>query len=553
MKNKKILILSIIFTILITILVLLILFFKTNLFKSNKQLFFENTANVFQFTKDFNLDEFIEQEKALSEKSKIKKGIITLDIDSFENNISKEEKEIIKNSYLGYIEKQYPEKNYSEFMLGAYHNKNKIESITFIRDNDKYGLYCKDLCPKCIYFENNDLKKFIEKFGFDSTYFPDKFESFDVYDQYNINKELSEEIFKKYFSILYQKLDNKKFYKNKNVDTTINNENIKTTQYSLTLSKKEIIDIQIAYLEDFKNDTDFLNKYLKRFNKDQIGILKTIYINAAKNSNSENTIGAELFDITEDSIKQYIDEVLIKQLNAQKENEDSNENYTFNVYPYKNNSSKFEIITPEKNQNNENIVISLEFTKKDNESNIINLNISNYMNINLSYQKTLQNESKNTSGILSVKSDYNSVSSSNDENIFNINFNIENSENLNKYNFKINLLYEPKGININNTNKTKNISIEINSETSGIIGQDTNTKNSYINTNYEDFFSSKVIFYEVTNYTNDVKIDTSKFEDGLCINKLYPKQFPELFNIIKQNFYNSFAPKFNVYKTTSKN
>ena len=112
MKNKKILILSIIFTILITILVLLILFFKTNLFKSNKQLFFENTANVFQFTKDFNLDEFIEQEKALSEKSKIKKGIITLDIDSFENNISKEEKEIIKNSYLGYIEKQYPEKNY---------------------------------------------------------------------------------------------------------------------------------------------------------------------------------------------------------------------------------------------------------------------------------------------------------------------------------------------------------------------------------------------------------------------------------------------------------
>ena len=84
------------------------------------------------------------------------------------------------------------------------------------------------------------------------------------------------------------------------------------------------------------------------------------------------------------------------------------------------------------------------------------------MNINLSYQKTLQNESKNTSGILSVKSDYNSVSSSNDENIFNINFNIENSENLNKYNFKINLLYEPKGININNTNKTKNISIEIN-------------------------------------------------------------------------------------------
>ena len=105
MKNKKILIIiAVIFATLLIILAgTLFVFFKTDLFKSNKQLFFENTINTFQFTKDFNFDNLIDTEKDLQGKPQKKKVIITVEPNFTEYIIPDEIKNVIDNSYIGYV------------------------------------------------------------------------------------------------------------------------------------------------------------------------------------------------------------------------------------------------------------------------------------------------------------------------------------------------------------------------------------------------------------------------------------------------------------------
>ena len=294
MKNKKILIIiAVIFATLLIILAgTLFVFFKTDLFKSNKQLFFENTINTFQFTKDFNFDNLIDTEKDLQGKPQTKKGIITVEPNFTEYIIQEKIKNVIDNSYIGYVFNSNPENNQSELMIGAYHNKKKVESISLLNDNEKIGLYCYDLYPKCIYFENNNLKEYFKKFNINTDFLPDKITNYSLSDRYSDTKKIYENIMKKYSEIITTKLNDKNFKNKKNVETTINGEKLITSQYSLTLSEIELLDLQIEFMEAVKNDENLINQYIEQSKKNNSTLSKFLlsinfskYLSYISNSN----------------------------------------------------------------------------------------------------------------------------------------------------------------------------------------------------------------------------------------------------------------------------
>ena len=599
MKNKKILIIiAVLFATLLIILAgTLFVFFKTDLFKSNKQLFFENTINTFQFTKDFNFDNLIDTEKDLQGKPQTKKGIITVEPNFTEYIIPDEIKNVIDNSYIGYVFNSNPENNQSELMIGAYHNKKKVESISLLNDNEKIGLYCYDLYPKCIYFENNNLKEYFKKFNINTDFLPDKITNYSLSDRYSDTKKISENIMKKYLEIITTKLNDKNFKNKKNVETTINGEKLITSQYSLTLSEVELLDLQIEFMEAVKNDENLINQYIEQSKKNNstlsnflLSINFSKYLSYISNSNLDYYSQIEdLYNY--ESIKKYIDEVIIKDLTSQKEKSNNDKKYVFNVYSSnKNNSSKFEIIFPKDDNSSEEQTIYLDYTKNSDGNNIINLNMLNYLEINLTYNKISQNNSLKTDGLITISlknnSHYYSSSSLTNETsftkIFKIDFNLENSNDFHKFYAKLHLISpdtddlkendQSDTSNILENNElslTKNITtlnsslnpspinskdftLEINSETTGILGQDKNTTKAYINL-ISNGNSVKINLNEYTEYSENLQIDTSKFENGLCINKYPPTIFEKLFEVIKSNYEKCFEPKMKVFYDFSEN
>ena len=254
----------------------------------------------------------------------------------------------------------------------------------------------------------------------------------------------------------------------------------------------------------------------------------------------------------------------------------------------KNNSSKFEIIFPKDDNSSEEQTIYLDYTKNSDGNNIINLNMLNYLEINLTYNKISQNNSLKTDGLITISlknnSHYYSSSSLTNETsftkIFKMDFNLENSNDFHKFYAKLhtttqniddletnsqsdtsnilenNELSLTKNITTLNSSlnpspiNSKDFTLEINSETTGILGQDKNTTKAYINL-ISGKNSAKINLNEYTEYTENIQIDTSKFENGLCINKYSPAIFEKLFEVIKSNYDKCFAPKMKVFYNSS--
>ena len=107
MKNKKILIIPIVIIILLVALagVSAFLYFKTDLFKSPKQLFFKYLGESVSSTKNFNYDKSLANYKELSQKSSKSTGEITGSITDNSSNTSSSSKSIedaINNSKIEY-------------------------------------------------------------------------------------------------------------------------------------------------------------------------------------------------------------------------------------------------------------------------------------------------------------------------------------------------------------------------------------------------------------------------------------------------------------------
>ena len=510
MKNKKILIIPIVIIILLVALagVSAFLYFKTDLFKSPKQLFFKYLGESVSSTKNFNYDKSLANYKELSQKSSKSTGEITGSITDNSSNTSSSSKSIedaINNSKIEYSIESIPSKNKYHASIKPNYNDSEITNLELLADNDSYGAKCTDLYDKYVYFENNNLKTLVSKFGIDSKYIPDKLEKVDIYELLNISADSRTQIVDRYQKLLDSKLTKDMFTSNKKVTTSVNGTNVKANAYTLTINGEHAYDILLSFFQTLKDDDQTLDLIIEKCEKSgvtkayetQENIQSSIYSISSDNNDDEIQI-----TFTKDSLKDDI-QTLIESLQDSKDNFSADESIQIIVYSYKGKTAKIEF----KNGSDETSAFSIEITHNKSEE-IITLNSDNTTYIKANYSSSKKEEKATI--VLYEDNDTEFA-----------NLYIEHKTDKNKINFKI--------------NDSSNSVLELNIDSNGQIGKGTIETVCNLKFKEEDDLEINLNLNNSTTYTDDINIDDLSSNNGELLNTISNTKMNDLYKEIYSN------------------
>lgn len=510
MKNKKILIIPIVIIILLVALagVSAFLYFKTDLFKSPKQLFFKYLGESVSSTKNFNYDKSLANYKELSQKSSKSTGEITGSITDNSSNTSSSSKSIedaINNSKIEYSIESIPSKNKYHASIKPNYNDSEITNLELLTDNDSYGAKCTDLYDKYVYFENNNLKTLVSKFGIDSKYIPDKLEKVDIYELLNISADSRTQIVDRYQKLLDSKLTKDMFTSNKKVTTSVNGTNVKANAYTLTINGEHAYDILLSFFQTLKDDDQTLDLIIEKCEKSgvtkayetQENIQSSIYSISSDNNDDEIQI-----TFTKDSLKDDI-QTLIESLQDSKDNFSADESVQIIVYSYKGKTAKIEF----KNGSDETSAFSIEITHNKSEE-IITLNSDDTTYIKANYSSSKKEEKATI--VLYEDNDTEFA-----------NLYIEHKKDKNKINFKI--------------NDSSNSVLELNIDSNGQIGKGTIETVCNLKFKEEDDLEINLNLNNSTTYTDDINIDDLSSNNGELLNTISNTKMNDLYKEIYSN------------------
>lgn len=374
MKSKKGLIAAIVVAIII-ILALAggLIYAKTDLFKPADKLFYKYLLGE---KTEFDYDEFLEEVKNAEEKEYSSNGEINANIDMqsisayARNNLNN-----INKFKIEFEQKNKPNENkMSSNIKLSYDNKDVVEA-DLVKNSDIYGIQSDIMHDKYIVVENNNLKELAKKLGMDEENIPDKFEQVEAYDLLYVSKEDRKEIVDKYKQVVNNKIGKDKYTAEKNVETEINGEKVKTNTYKLTITEKEVYETIKSILETAKDDEKTQELIISKYEM----INKNV-------QNSE--------ELTKDNIKDYIDD-LISDVDRELKYA-SEDSMDIIVYVNKGKTVKIEA------KENED-TISAEFFEKDNKNNIV-ISIEDYK-LNIEYELKEESNNKNLKGTITILSD----------------------------------------------------------------------------------------------------------------------------------------------------
>lgn len=249
MKNKKIIIISGIFAIIIAIAVILVaLYFTTDLFKTNQQLFYKYISQVKVIDTNYLKQCEIANEKITknSSSSVAEVSVATIN-ENQETDINKPKTYFnIKSNGL---ENVLLNQSYRDFIFS--NSGENFLTVKYLRDGNTYGIIADNVLAKYLAVENSNLKEFFSKLGVsDISKIPNKIPN-NYEEIFNIDKQTLESIMQTYSTIIYNNIDSTHFYKTKNNDKTIT--------FGVSLSEQEIANISKKILVNAKNDNVLLN------------------------------------------------------------------------------------------------------------------------------------------------------------------------------------------------------------------------------------------------------------------------------------------------------
>lgn len=271
MQKKKTLI--IFFSILIFILVfsgiMTFIYLKTDLLKSNKQLFFKYLIEENKMWKMISLNQGgSNNNKSYTSSGTIDfiydyTGIQEVDNDNISNNLKRDIKDLKNIGNLsGNIESNVDKKNKRElYTIELLKNEENIMNFEIVRDNDKYAFKSNEILKAYAGIENNNINDFLKKMNIsDNEFIPSKIDFENIYKSFfELQQEDKEHIYETYKNIFIQSLDNKKYGKEKNKTININNNTYNVNLYTLSLTKAESLELFKNILQTLKQDSITLN------------------------------------------------------------------------------------------------------------------------------------------------------------------------------------------------------------------------------------------------------------------------------------------------------
>ena len=253
MKNKKILIAGVILVVILVIAILGILYFTTDLFKSNQQLFYKYLSQ----TKILN-EEFLKQYNIANNRIVKNSNSSTIDL-SISSSIPNQETGIadvqnILNIKSNGLENVLTKQSYRDFTFSS--NNQNLLTLKYMRDDNTYAIGADNILAKYLAVENSNLKELFSKLGVqDTSAIPDSIK-INYEEILKIDEQIVTHLKETYGTLIYENISKDNFYK-------ISNEN-DTEIIGLSLKEEEVINIIKVILETAKNDNVLLNLILNK-------------------------------------------------------------------------------------------------------------------------------------------------------------------------------------------------------------------------------------------------------------------------------------------------
>lgn len=319
MPRKKRIALAIAIPSIIVIIIIItgiLLYLNTDMFKSNKTLFFKyfgkNSENIKEIEEIFESTEYEKnlQNNKYTDDINIKVNYTNnLQTTSEDNSntinnvkllIKGEEDKNNKYSYKDFklekdknIATNTENQRSSENSNESNNKEQNIMEVEYIKNDNNYGIRFSDLFKQYLLVENNNLKDLFRKIGYSEQELenvPDSIEINDItLSDIKFTEDEIKQLSEKYSEIINKKVSKEKFEKNSKQVITINEKNITTNAYILKLTNEELNNLYVDLLESLKQDEIILNKIESIQNK-----INSININSSESKDLKESFAEEI-------------------------------------------------------------------------------------------------------------------------------------------------------------------------------------------------------------------------------------------------------------------
>ena len=315
MKKK---VLGIIVVLLIIIAIIVGLYVKTDLFKTSEQLFYKHlTSNLLG---KMGYEDMIEEFSNNKNLSMEKEGEITAKIETDDASM-KSLANALEKAKIKYNQKIVSSEQKMQSNIKLSYNQRDVIDLNLLQNKEQYGVKIDELYNKYVSVENNNLKSVFEKLGMDTTNIPEKFEQIDIYELLEIDNKTLNSIKTTLYGIIKENIGQEAYSVEKNVTVKIDDSDVITNTYKLTVKQEQMNNIAVKVLETVKNDDKILELIIEKNN-----ILKDNIIN------KEELTKEQLIKVIEDKISQINNKI------------DENTTFDIIVYGEVDKKSKIEII-----------------------------------------------------------------------------------------------------------------------------------------------------------------------------------------------------------------
>jgi len=251
MKKTKILIIVLIALIILGGATFATLYFATDTFKSEQEMFYKyiKQVDLSTFTNLETSEKYLE--RIANEKS-TNSGNLSV-------GVVIEDEEVIAEEYV-YDIKNDPINKMSSATINVNQEGQEGLTLNYLRNQDLYGIMIPDVLTQYIIFENNNLKEFAQRLEIeDVSEIPDKIEIPIPESITNIDKEQIKQILNRYLDTIIKTIPKENYSKINKQEIIIANSKMKVDGYQLSLTEKDLYNIVSTMLNTLKNDQDIFN------------------------------------------------------------------------------------------------------------------------------------------------------------------------------------------------------------------------------------------------------------------------------------------------------
>ena len=267
MKAIKILTFVIIGILIIGIGVGAYIYFYTDTFKTNKEIFYKYASKE-QLAKIIDFDS-INQTLTRLKSEKSEQNIDTT------ISMTMDDQNVLNNATISLKGKTDPTENKSEISL-AFGNENKkdVLQIDGIYNKEKVGISFKDITNKYVALENKNLNQFWEKLGLNDLNM-DKIEFSNYDSQIDKNIEKAKAVVTEFFTKIAEQTSKEQYSNLGKTQIELNGAAVEAKAYELKLNNEEILDSELMMYKVIDKNRNY--GIIKEIFKGHISISLTKY------------------------------------------------------------------------------------------------------------------------------------------------------------------------------------------------------------------------------------------------------------------------------------